>query len=193
MAPLFKYEWFGTDVSLVMAVLIGVAFGFFLERAGLGNSKKLVAQFYLTDMTVFKVMFTAIITAMLGLFYAHSAGWINLQLIEFTDTHLLPQLAGGLILGFGFIMGGYCPGTCLVGMTSGSRDAWYFLGGLFVGVMVFGEVSFWMGDWFNSTAMGRLSLPDVFGVPYGLVVGIIVLAALGCFYVAERIERSSTP
>lgn len=188
MAPLYKYQLFGADVSLLLAVLIGLAFGFFLEQAGLGNSRKLVAQFYLTDMTVFKVMFTAIITAMLGLFYASATGWVNLDLMDFTDTYLLPQLIGGLILGVGFIVGGYCPGTCLIGMATGSRDAVYFLTGLFAGVLAFGEVYPWISSWVNGTAFGRLSLPAFFGIPYGFIVGSIVLAAIACFHLAEKIE-----
>ncbi|HRB11636.1 MAG TPA: sulfurtransferase, partial [Vicinamibacteria bacterium] len=65
-APFFKYGLFGDEASLIVALIIGMGFGFFLERAGFGSARKLVAQFYLTDLAVFKVMFTASVTAMLG-------------------------------------------------------------------------------------------------------------------------------
>jgi hypothetical protein len=74
IAPLYKYGAFGDETSLVVAFLDGIGFGFFLERAGFGNARKLMAQFYLTDMAVFKVMFTAVVTAMLGLTYLAWAG-----------------------------------------------------------------------------------------------------------------------
>ena len=56
-----------TPAAFVAALVIGMAFGFVLERAGFGSSRKLAGIFYLRDMTVLKVMFTAVITAMLGL------------------------------------------------------------------------------------------------------------------------------
>ena len=44
--------------------LIGFAFGYTLEMAGFGDSRKLAAQFYFRELTVFKVMFTAIAVAL---------------------------------------------------------------------------------------------------------------------------------
>ena len=84
MLPFYKFGVFGDEISLVIAFIIGIGFGFFLERGGFGSSKKLVAQFYLTDMTVFKVMFTAIITAMLGVFFLSSIGLMDLKFTTLT-------------------------------------------------------------------------------------------------------------
>jgi hypothetical protein len=67
--------------SLVLAFVIGVAFGFTLERAGLADAPKLARQFYLTDLTVFKVMFTALVTAMLGLFWLGRFGVVDVSAI----------------------------------------------------------------------------------------------------------------
>ena len=106
-APLFEYGLFGGEVSLLVAFVIGLGFGFFLERAGFGGARKLAAQFYLTDLTVFKVMFTAIVTAMLGVFYLGWAGLLDLSLVYISPTYLWPQAIGGLVLGFGFVIGGY--------------------------------------------------------------------------------------
>lgn len=106
-APLYKYGLFSLGTSFFIAVLIGIAFGFFLERAGFSSAKKLVSQFYFRDFTVLKVMFTAIIVAMLGLLYFDMLGWIDLSKVYVTPTFLWPQLVGGLLLGFGFAVGGY--------------------------------------------------------------------------------------
>ena len=138
-APFFKFGLFGDSLSLVIAFLIGIGFGFFLERAGFGSARKLTAQFYLTDMAVFKVMFTAIVTAMLGVFYLGWIGFLDVSLVYITPTYLLPQIAGGLILGIGFAVGGYCPGTACVAVSTARIDAIVYLAGVIAGIFVFGE------------------------------------------------------
>ncbi len=106
-APLYKYGLFGEATSFLLALLIGIGFGFLLEKAGFSSAKKLVSQFYFEDFTVLKVMFTAIVVAMLGLLYLNWAGWLDLSKVYVTTTYLWPQLVGGLILGIGFAIGGY--------------------------------------------------------------------------------------
>lgn len=191
MAPLYKYGLFGDEASLLVAFLIGIGFGFFLERAGFGSARKLVAQFYLTDLRVFKVMFTAIVTAMLGVFYLAWAGFLDLSLVYLTPTYLVPQIVGGLILGFGFVIGGYCPGTSMVALATGKLDAVWFILGVVAGTLVFGEAYPAIAGFFNSTDMGQVTIPGLFGLPYGLVVFAVVLMALGGFLGAEAIERWS--
>ncbi len=189
MAPLFKYDLFGDEFSLIVAVLIGFAFGFFLERAGFGSARKLTAQFYLTDLAVFKVMFTAIVTAMLGAFYLSWMGFLDLSLVYLSTTYLAPQLLGGVLLGFGFVVGGYCPGTSVVGMATGRVDALVYGVGLMAGIVVFGEAYPYIEGFVYSTDMGAITLPQLFGVPYGLVMLVIVLIALLGFWAAPSIER----
>jgi uncharacterized membrane protein YedE/YeeE len=156
-APFFKYGLFGDEFSLIVAFLIGIGFGFFLERAGFGNARKLAAQFYFTDMAVLKVMFTAILTAMLGVFYLAWIGFLDLSLLFLTPTNLLPQVVGGLLLGFGFVIGGYCPGTSAVSASTGRIDGMIFLLGAFAGIFVFGEMFPLLKDFFNATPMGAVT------------------------------------
>lgn len=188
-APFYKFALFGDEASLVIAFLIGIAFGFFLERAGFGSAKKLVGQFYLTDMAVFKVMFTAIVTAMLGLFYLGWIGWVDLSLMYFTPTYLAPQIVGGLLLGAGFVIGGYCPGTSVVAVATGKLDALVFVGGVALGILVFGELYPVLEGFYTSTAMGELTIPETFHLPAGLVVFGVVLMALGGFAGATWVEK----
>jgi uncharacterized protein len=188
-APLFKYGLFGDEASLIVAFLIGIGFGFFLERAGFGSARKLTAQFYLTDLAVFKVMFTAIVTAGLGLFYLSWAGLLDLSLVYLAPTYLLPQVVGGLLLGFGFVVGGYCPGTSMVAIATGKVDGLLFALGIFAGVLAFGEAFPWIAGFYNSTARGPLTLPQATGIPYGLLLFAVVLIALGGFYGSELLER----
>ena len=135
-APFFKFGLFGDEASLIVAFVIGIGFGFFLERAGFGSARKLTDQFYFRDMAVFRVMFTAIVTAMLGLFYLAAVGWVDLSLVYIQPTYLWPQIVGGLLLGVGFVVGGYCPGTSLVALATGKLDALVFVAGVFAGIFV---------------------------------------------------------
>uniref|UniRef100_A0A832HZP0 Sulfurtransferase n=1 Tax=Eiseniibacteriota bacterium TaxID=2212470 RepID=A0A832HZP0_UNCEI len=188
-APLYKFGAFGDEASLVVAFAVGLGFGWFLERAGFGSARKLTAQFYLDDLAVFKVMFTAIVTAMLGLFYLAWAGVLDLSLVYLTPTHLWPQIAGGLLLGFGFVIGGYCPGTSLVAAATGRVDGLVVVLGVAAGVFAFGEAWPLVKEFHASGAMGEVTLPQLTGLPYGLVVLAVVLMALGGFAGAEWIER----
>ncbi|HEX6099460.1 MAG TPA: YeeE/YedE thiosulfate transporter family protein [Thermoanaerobaculia bacterium] len=169
---------------MIAAFAIGVAFGFALERAGLGSARKLIGQFYLTDFTVFKVMFTAIVTAMLGAFWLSRLGLVDLSSVYVPRTWLLPQLAGGLIFGVGFVIAGLCPGTSCVAAATGRGDGLAVVAGLFAGVLVppFGRFA-------ESTARGAWTLPELLRVPYGVVVLGVVLMALAGFAAAGRIER----
>jgi len=188
-APFFKYGMFGDEASLVIAFVIGIGFGFFLERAGFGSARKLVSQFYLNDLAVFKVMFTAIVTAMLGVTYLGWMGVLDLSLVYLTPTYLWPQIAGGLILGVGFVVGGYCPGTSVASMATGRLDGLMFVLGLPFGTLVFAEVFPWLKRFYLSGDFGQRTLPDVLGLGHGLVVFAVVLMALGGFYGASLLER----
>lgn len=98
---------FSTFTYFAIAVALGFLFGFFLERAGFSSALKLTAQFYFKDSAVLKVMFTTIVVAMLGIAYFSLLGWLNMSRVYIPATFLWPQLVGGLLLGAGFIVGGY--------------------------------------------------------------------------------------
>jgi uncharacterized membrane protein YedE/YeeE len=189
MAPFYKYGFFGDEMSLVLAFLLGTGFGFFLERAGFGSARKLAAQFYLYDMSVFKVMFTAIVTAMLGVTYLGWIGWLDLSLVYLVPTHLLPQIVGGLVLGVGFVVGGYCPGTSVASLATGRVDGFVYAFGIGAGTLVYAEVFPWIKGFVNSNAMGQVTLPEVFDLPWGLVVFAVVLIAVAGFSAATLVER----
>lgn len=168
---------------------IGFAFGYSLEISGFAISTKLAAQFYFKDLTVLKVMFTAIVVAMTLIFLASAVGLLDYNLIWVNPTYLWPGILGGLIMGFGFIIGGFCPGTSLVSLATLKLDGLMFaLGGLF-GIFLFGETVGWYEDFFNSSYYGRLTLMDVFKLPAGVVVVLVVLMALFMFWGGEQLER----
>ena len=188
-APFFKFEYFNSDVSLIIAFVIGIAFGIALEKGGFGRATILASQFYFTNMRVLKVMFTAIVTAMLGLYFLSVIGFVDLSLVYLTQTNLLPMAVGGLIAGFGFIIGGYCPGTSMVAVATGKLDAIVFVAGMIFGILVFGEMFPGIEEFFNSGFMGTVTLPSYFNLSYGLVVFLVVLMAVGAFTAAEWGEK----
>jgi hypothetical protein len=192
-APFYKFGAFGDEASLVVAFVVGIGFGFFLERGGLGSARKLTSQFYLDDLAVFKVMFTAIVTAMLGVFYLSWLGIMDLSLVDLVTTNLWPQIVGGLVLGFGFVIGGYCPGTSLVAAVTGRIDGMIFVLGVLAGVFAFGEAFPLLKGFYESGDFGKLTLPQAFHLPYGLVVFLVVVMAVGGFMGAEWVERRFAP
>jgi uncharacterized protein len=189
-APFFKLGLFGDNVSLIVAFITGIAFGFVLERAGFGSTRKLTAQFYLTDLSVFKVMFTAIVTAMVGLFYLAWMGIVDLSLVYLTPTFIVPQVVGGLLLGVGFVVGGYCPGTSCAAVGTGKIDAVVFILGIMAGIVVFGEAFPVIEPFYNATPMGQITLPQLLNIPYGVVVFLVILMAVGGFAGATWVEKT---
>jgi uncharacterized membrane protein YedE/YeeE len=174
---------------MIAAVAIGIAFGWTLERAGLGSAPKLAGQFYLTDFTVFKVMFTAIVTAMLGAYWFSRLGVLDLGAVYMPETFLLPQLAGGLLFGAGFVIAGLCPGTSCVAAATGRGDGALVMLGMFSAVLITGLAFDPLLHFYESSARGALTLPSLLRLPYGVVVCGVVVMALLAFQIAERVER----
>ncbi|MGB8930362.1 MAG: YeeE/YedE thiosulfate transporter family protein [Anaeromyxobacteraceae bacterium] len=179
--------------GLGVGVLSGLGFGFVLERSGFGISKKLVGQFYGYDMTVLKVMFTAILTAMLGTVILGGAGVFDLQTVQFNyPTFLAPMIFGGLLLGVGFITSGYCPGTSLVGAASWKMDGIATVAGTIVGGVLYAELEPKLGAFPNSGRRGTFSLPTLLHLPAPVVAAIVVAMAIGAFIVAEKVQEKVT-
>lgn len=175
---------------LLGALAIGVAFGWAIERAGLGDARKLSAQFFLRDFTVFKVMFTALVTAMLGSFWLDLAGVLDLSQVYLPDTFLVPQALGGAIFGAGIVVAGLCPGTSCVAAASGRLDGVAVMGGLVAGMALFNTAYPWLQPVVDATPMGALTLSQVAGVPHGWMVGAVALLALVSFALVNRFERT---
>jgi uncharacterized membrane protein YedE/YeeE len=189
-APLSDFGLVSDNGGLAVAVALGFAFGFALERAGFGSARKLTAVFYLHDMSVLKVMFTAIVTAMLGLSILSGIGWLDMSLIYLVPTFVLPQLVGGLMLGVGFVVGGYCPGTSVAGMATGRLDAMIYAMGLTAGLAFYAEIYSWIEPWVKVTSLGKITLPTLLGIPTGWLVLAVVVLAGAAFLGAERIEAA---
>ncbi len=187
--PLEVQGLFGETWSLALAFGVGLLFGFFLERAGFGSARKLTAVFYLRDFAVPKVMLSAILVAMVGLLSLGSVGLLDLDLLAAMPTYIWPQLVGGLLLGIGFVVGGYCPGTSAVAAASGKWDALVFMGGVLAGIFGFAELFDRLGSFYFSGELGDVTLSDWIGLPPAGVVVLLIVVAGGAFWLIGRFER----
>jgi hypothetical protein len=174
-------------------LLCGAAFGFVLERAGFGSPCKLTGQFRLTDWSVLKVMFTAIVVAAAGLWLLRVAGVVDAEQLFVPTSLLVAAAVGGALVGAGFAVGGYCPGTSVVGLFSGRLDAAVFLLGILVGTFVFAGL---YGPALESLmAAGEVQAGDTFadawGIPDGLLIAVMTGALVGVFVIGTRFERAA--
>ncbi len=187
--PLEKIFAFSHPAESFIAVLLGIGFGFALENGGLGNAKVLAGQWFGYNFAVLRVMFTAVVVAMLGIFGLHYLGVLNLELVYINPTYFWPQLVGGLVFGLGFAFGQHCPGTAVVGASTGNWDAMSWLVGFLAGVVGFAFLQPYIDGFYNSSAWGRLFIFDALHVPFGVVVVAIVAMALGAFALVQVLDK----
>ena len=193
MGPLIPQGIVGLEWDLFFALFIGIAFGYVLESAGFSSSRRLAGVFYGYDFTVLRVFFTAGITAMVGVFIMNYLGWIDMSLVFVNPTFLWPAIVGGVVMGFGFILGGYCPGTSVTALAIGKVDAMVFLLGIFLGILVYGEL-FPLFDTFTiSGDLGRIFIFDTLGISAGWFAFLLIAMALIAFGVTAMIEEKVNP
>ncbi len=188
VAPIqFNYQ-VPEGILLLFALLTGVLFGMFLEKAGFGNARKLVEQFYFTDMRMFKVLFSAIVTAMVGIYWLSYFGVLDITQIYINGTYLWPQIIGGIVFGFGFVLCGLCPGTSCVAVFTGKLDGLAVFAGMFTGLVLFGEMEPLLAKAIDYSSIGDLSISEALNMNYGLLTFLITIIALGAFWIAGRVE-----
>lgn len=189
MGPLAINEVITQNTNFLLAFFIGIGFGFVLEMSGFSSSRKLAGVFYGYDTVVLKVFFTAAITGMLGLLFLGLFNWIDLDLVYINPTYLRSTIVGGIIMGAGFIMGGFCPGTSFCAASIGKIDALVFIGGLFLGVVIFAEGYPFLEGLYKANYQGIPTLSEKLGIKDGLVALGVILVALGMFWVGEWAEK----
>ncbi|MBN1597574.1 MAG: YeeE/YedE family protein [Bacteroidales bacterium] len=189
MAPLVSYDIISQNTNLPLAFAIGIGFGWVLESSGFSSSRKLAGVFYGYDTVVLKVFFTGAITAMIGLLFFSLFGWIDLNLVYVNPTFLTSAILGGVIMGLGFIMGGFCPGTSFCAASIGKIDAMVFIGGLFIGVFIFTEgYPLWEGI-YKANFQGYPKISTSLNLSDGILALLVILAAVGMFWAGEWAEK----
>jgi len=178
-------EW----INLLFAFVIGIGFGFSLEQAGFSSSRKLAGMFYGYDTTVLKVFFTAAIVALAGSQLLSYFGLLNLKLVFVNPFYMNSAILGGIIMGAGFIMGGYCPGTGICALSIGKVDAMIFVAGGFFGAYLFAETYPYVQTIAMDNYMGPMRIDAWLGVSPGVFTLLLILAALMLFWLAELAEK----
>jgi uncharacterized protein len=176
-------------LSLLTPFLIGIGFGFALEQAGFSSSRKLAGMFYGYDTTVLKVFFTAAIVAMIGTRFLEYFGMLDMGQVFINQYYIYASLVGGVIMGAGFIMGGFCPGTGICALSIGKIDAMVYVAGGLFGALLFGEFYPSLEKLFLAGYKGPVKLSDTLGLSDGVFVFLVVVAAIGMFWFAEKAEQ----
>ena len=188
MGPLVP-DVVGNELNFIVALIIGVFFGVILEQAGFSTSKKLVGLFYGYDFTVLRVFFTAGIVAMIGVIAFEHFGLLDINLTYINPTFLWSALIGGLIMGLGFVVGGFCPGTSICAAAIGKIDAMIFIAGSFIGVLIFAEgYPIWEGL-YKANNWGNVRVFDSLGMQQTVFAFILTAFSLFAFWMASIIEN----
>jgi rhodanese-related sulfurtransferase len=187
MAPLVP-DIISNEFNLIIAFVIGIFFGLALEQAGFSSTRKLVGLFYGYDFTVLKVFFTAGVTAMVGVLLMTHLGMLDMRMVYVNPTFLWSAIVGGLIMGAGFIVGGFCPGTSLCAAAVGKLDAWSFIGGSLFGILAFTEGYPLIKDLYLAGDMGSVTIYDMLNLSRDTFAVLLIAIAVAAFYFTGLIE-----
>ena len=189
MGPIIPLSNISEEVNLLVAFLIGIGFGFSLEQAGFSSSRKLAGMFYGYDITVLKVFFTAAMFAMLGLLLLNYLGVMDMSIVYINEYFVKSAIVGGMIMGAGFIIGGFCPGTSVTAAAIGKVDAIYFILGSLIGIFIFGEAFPLLESFYKASYLGPVKFSDFIGVSDGMMAFIVVVIAMFMFWLGEKAEK----
>ena len=189
MEPVSIFYNFPEWADLLTGFIIGIGFGFALEQAGFSSSRKLAGMFYGYDTTVLKVFFTAAITALVGAQFLSYFGLLDLSLVYVNPYYINASIIGGVIMGAGFIMGGFCPGTGICALSIGKIDAFVFLIGGFIGAFLFAESYPLILNIAAGNYKGEMKVDEWLGISSGMFTLILILAAVALFWLAEMAEK----
>ncbi|WP_430815538.1 rhodanese-like domain-containing protein [Carboxylicivirga sp. RSCT41] len=188
MGPLVP-DIISNEFNFIIAIIVGMGFGFALEQAGFGSTRKLVGLFYGYDFTVLKVFFTAGVTAMVGISLLNHLELLNVDIIFINPTFLWAAIIGGVIMGGGFIIGGFCPGTSVVAAASGKVDGWAFVFGAGIGIFAFVEGYPLIKDLMIAENLGDLLVFELMGISREVFALMMVFVATGAFIGVTIIEN----
>ena len=168
-----------TRNQVLQAVVFGLIFGFLLQKGGVAKYNVLMGVLLFQDFTVIKIMVTAVVVGMLGIFLMHRAGKVELKI---KPTRTASVIMGGLIFGAGFACSGYCPGTGAAALGQMNWDALFMVAGMMLGAYFFAEASDWLSRTVDKIGdHGKLLLPDLLHarrVPFMIVFALLLATGL---------------
>lgn len=189
MGPLIPNGIIPTEWNYVIAIFIGMAFGFILESSGFSSSRKLAGVFYGYDFVVLKVFFTSAVVAVIGLYYMDYLNWVDISQLYVHPTYLWAAIIGGIIMGVGFLAGGFCPGTSLCAVAIGKIDGIVFTIGLVIGIFIFSELFGVLEPLFERSNLGNITMVDVLDIsPYWIILSLTIISILA-FAISDSIRN----
>ena len=188
MGPLIP-DIISNEWNNVIAILLGLAFGYILESSGFSSSRKLAGVFYGYDFSVIRVFFTAVVTASIGLLFMDYYGWINMAELYVFPARVYPIIVGGLIMGMGFVTGGFCPGTSITAVGIGKIDGMVYVVGMLLGIFVFSEMFPLFESFYNSGSLGNITVSEYFNISPYWFTAIVTIIAIVTFYITLQIRK----
>ncbi|MDD3720914.1 MAG: YeeE/YedE thiosulfate transporter family protein [Lutibacter sp.] len=189
MGPLIPNGIIPIEWDSIIAILIGIVFGFILEASGFSSSRKLAGVFYGYDFAVLKVFFTAAVVSLIGLYYMDYLGYLDITQLYVHPTYLWGAIIGGIIMGIGFVAGGFCPGTSLCAVAIGKIDAIVYVGGIMVGVFIFSELFPLLEPIYDGYFYGNITLQDSLGINPYWAIFIFSIIAIVAFVIADMVRK----
>lgn len=170
----------GPRLQMVLGLITGIVFGFLLQKGGVTEYDLILGQLLLTDFTVVKVMLSAVLVGMIGVFALKAAGQVRLHCHTGTVG---ATVSGGLIFGAGFALLGYCPGTAAGAVGAGALDALIGMAGLVLGAGIFARLYPRIeNSVLNRGAFPADTLPELLGLQPGIVVAIVAFVIIALLY-----------
>ena len=172
--------------TTIIILIVGLVFGFLLNKSGMTKYSKIVNVFRFTDMGVLQFMMTSLVVAMSGLYALKAFGLVTFPNVP--ATYIAGNLIGGLIFGVGMALAGFCPGTCIAGAGEGKLD--YLIPGILgflTGAALYGLTYAQVFPAISSIAnFGSAIIPELWDVSAFLFITLFTILALILFYVIER-------
>jgi len=189
MGPLIPNSIIDPSWNNVLALLLGMGFGFVLEASGFSSSRKIMGTFFGYDFVVLKVFFTAALTAIVGILYFNYLGIMDINLLYVHPTYVYSAITGGVMMGLGFALGGFCPGTSYSAVAIGKIDAIVYTLGLFIGIFIFSETYPLFKSLYLNKSMGPAMVYEPLGLSAELFTFLLVIVSLGVFVGASYIQK----
>jgi len=172
------------NAQIVLGLLFGIVFGFFLQKGGVTDYNVITGQLLLTDFTVVKLMLSAVIVGMIGFHLLKNFGYVKSHAAE---GSVGSNVIGGLIFGVGFALLGYCPGTVAGAVGTGALDALAGgMVGLVIGAGFFAELFPVLRT--RVLAWGQfpaVTVPDFLNLNLWIVISLMEASMIGVLVVLE--------
>lgn len=177
----------------ISGIVLGLIFGYVLENAGFGSGCKLTAQLRFQDWAVFKVMFTAILVSAGGLYLLQGLGVIAVSDMFVPSVMIWGSSIGGVLIGVGMAVGGYCPGTSIVAFFSGKLDGLVFVLGIALGTLVFNAGFDSIKGWaWKQVGPDGLTLPQLLHIPAWLVWAALFAVLVIVGYLTRNVKSGKS-